>query len=113
MCSDGWDSGEPGLARVAVCAWAFVPLPTRRRGAGEVTTPWYAGGVMKTHRAREITIRKARLGEEDDRLDREFWARLPPEERVEETWWLSLELWEMKGWDTGEPGLCRLVARVV
>ena len=75
--------------------------------------PRYARVVMKTRRAREITIRKARLGEEDDRLDREFWARLPPEERVEATWRLSLELWEMKGWDAGEPGPYRTVARVV
>ena len=63
-------------------------------------------------RARRITIRKARLGAEDERLDREFWAELTPDERILETWRLSLELWAMKGWDPGEPGLCRSVARV-
>jgi len=68
---------------------------------------------MDPHRAPHITIRKARLGPEDDRLDREFWAGLTPEERVEETWQLTLELWELKGWDPDEPGLCRTVARVV
>ena len=57
--------------------------------------------------------RKTRLGEESDRADREFWAALTADERVLETWRLSLELWELKGWDTGEPGLCRSVARVV
>ena len=62
---------------------------------------------------REITIRKARMGPEEERLDREFWERMPPEERVEEAWRLSLELWAMKGWDAGEPGFRRPVARVV
>ena len=51
-------------------------------------------GRMETPRAPRITIRKAALGPEDDRLDREFWASIPPEERVEETWRLTLELCE-------------------
>jgi hypothetical protein len=68
---------------------------------------------MLPARAQRITIRKARLGTEDDRLDREFWANLPPDERVEETWQLTLELWELKGWDPGEPGLRGPVVRVV
>ena len=59
-----------------------------------------------------ITLHKARFGAEDERLDREFWARMSAEERVLETWNLSLELWELKGWDAGEPGLYRSVARV-
>ena len=68
---------------------------------------------MNPSRAKDVTLRKARLGAEDERLDREYWERMPPVERVEETWRLSLELWEMKGWDAGEPGLYRTVARVV
>jgi hypothetical protein len=68
---------------------------------------------MIASRGREITVRKARMGEEDARLDREFWSRMTPAERVLETWRLSLELWQWKGWDTDEPGLCRTVARVV
>ncbi len=68
---------------------------------------------MAGDRAQRMTIRKATLGPEDDRLDREFWASIPPAERVEEAWRLTLELWELKGWDPGEPGLCRTVARVV
>jgi hypothetical protein len=46
-------------------------------------------------------------------MDREFWATLTPDERVEEAWRLTLEIWEMKGWDPGEPGLRGPVARVV
>ena len=68
---------------------------------------------MVLRRTQHITVRKARLGSENDRLDREFWASIAPEERVEEAWRLTLELWELKGWDPGEPGLCRSVARVV
>jgi hypothetical protein len=60
-----------------------------------------------------MSVVKARLGEEDDRLDRAFWAGLTPEARVLEAWRLSLELWKLRGWDVGEPGLRRSVARVV
>jgi hypothetical protein len=68
---------------------------------------------MGLHRAPHITLRKARLGPEDDRLDREFWAGMTSGERVDETWRLTLELWELKGWNPGEPGLCRSVGRIV
>lgn len=64
---------------------------------------------MDTRRARVITIQKARIGEEADRIDREFWGRLSPDERVEETWRLSLELWQFKGWDAGEQRLIALL----
>lgn len=70
------------------------------------------GHEARAGRARTITIRKARFGAEDERLDREFWAQMSPDERVLETWRLSLELWAMKGWDAGEPGLRRAVTRV-
>jgi hypothetical protein len=53
------------------------------------------------------------MGEEDERLDREFWAQLPQEHRAEEAWRLTLELYQLKEWDSGESGLCRTVARVV
>lgn len=55
--------------------------------------------------------RKLRQGEEAERADREFWATLTPAQRVLETWRLSVELWEFKGWDTGEPGLRRPAGR--
>ena len=69
--------------------------------------------AMDLHRAPRITLQMARLGPEADLLDRDFWAAMTSEERVAETWSLTLELWEMKGWDPDEPGLCRSVARVV
>lgn len=58
-------------------------------------------------------IRKARLGPEADALDREFWAALTPDERVERTWELSLHQWLLQGGDVRELGLCRSVARVI
>jgi hypothetical protein len=39
---------------------------------------------MDLHRASHITVQKAKLGPEADRLDREFWAGMTSEERVEE-----------------------------
>ena len=57
--------------------------------------------------------RKLRMGPESDRADREFWAALSPADRVLETWQLSLELWQFKGWDRGESGFRRSVERVV
>ena len=68
---------------------------------------------MNAPRARQITVRKARMGEEDARLDREYWDRMAPRERVLETWRLSLELWRWKGWDTDEPGLRRSATRII
>ncbi len=67
---------------------------------------------MNAERAARITVNKARLGPEDEALDRAFWARLTPAERMEETWRITLELWALKGWDPGEPGLRRPVALV-
>lgn len=64
-------------------------------------------------RSKRITLRRVRMGEEEERLDREFWDQLSPAERLEQTWELSLELWRFKGWDPGEPGLYRTVARVI
>ena len=68
---------------------------------------------MTRHEPRITSTRKLRPGPEADQADREYWAALTPAERVLETWRLSLELWELKGWDTGEPGLRRPAARVV
>lgn len=68
---------------------------------------------MSASRAGRITVRKARLGQEDAALDREYWERMRPEDRVLETWRLSLELWRWKGWDRDESGLRRTVARVI
>lgn len=58
------------------------------------------------------SVRKLKLGAESERADRAFWAALTPEARLLETWKLSAELWQMRGWNPDEPGLCRIVARV-
>ena len=63
-------------------------------------------------RRSRITIQKVTLGSaEEERLDRAFWAQLTPNERLLETWRLSLELWQMKGWDPGESRLHRSITR--
>ena len=63
--------------------------------------------------SRAITIQKAWLGPEAGRIDREYWTRLTPDERVETAWQISLELWWFKGWDTGEQRLHRAVTRLI
>ena len=68
---------------------------------------------MEARNPRITSTRKTRLGADSDRADREFWAALSPDERVLETWRLSLELWQLKGWNPGESGLRRDVTRVV
>lgn len=73
----------------------------------------YVPRVSENPRTRNVTIRRVRVGAEEERADREFWHRLTPEERVLESWRITCELWELKGWDLGEPGLHRSVARVV
>ncbi|MEK7443549.1 MAG: hypothetical protein AABZ70_01670 [candidate division NC10 bacterium] len=55
--------------------------------------------------ARRITVRKTTYREMDDRFDVEFWASISPDERFAEAWRLSEEIWRLKGWDPGEPGL--------
>lgn len=60
-----------------------------------------------------MTVRIATSPEEADRFDREFWAAMTPEDRVTLAWQLTLELWELKGWNAGEPGLRGPVKRIV
>ena len=62
---------------------------------------------------REITARKVTRRGPDDEIDLEFWARVTPDERFAEAWRLSEEIWRLKGWDPGEPGLSRSVARLI
>jgi hypothetical protein len=61
----------------------------------------------------KASTRKTTLHDLDDEFDRRFWAGISPDERFAETWRLSEELWRLKGWDPGEPGLSRSVARLV
>jgi len=60
-----------------------------------------------------MTTRKITRRGPDSEFDREFWARVSPDERFAETWRLSEEIWRLKGWDPGEPGLSRSVARLI
>ena len=62
---------------------------------------------------REITARKIMRRGPDDEIDLEFWARVTPDERFAEAWRLSEEIWRLKGWDPGEPGLSRSVTRLI
>jgi hypothetical protein len=69
--------------------------------------------AVRHARRNDITVTKAAPGPEEERLDRAFWAAMTPDERVELAWQMTLEIWELKGWNPGEPGLRRPVARVV
>jgi len=63
---------------------------------------------------RRITmVRKGRLGIVDEAWEADFRASVPPDERLAEAWRLTEEIWRLKGWDPGEPGLSRSVARLV
>ena len=63
---------------------------------------------------RQITARKTTLkGLEADTFDRDFWATISPIDKLLEVWPMTEEVWHLKGWDPGEPGLSRSVARVV
>jgi hypothetical protein len=63
-------------------------------------------------RSRALT-RKTSLRDLDDAFDVEVISRTTADERFAETWRLTEELWRFKGWDPGERGLSRSVARVV
>ena len=56
--------------------------------------------------------RKARLHDDHEAFDREFWARVSPNERVAAALALSLTVARMKGWRGNKLGLDRSVARV-
>ena len=60
----------------------------------------------------DITIRICRTAAEEEAADREFWQRLTPAERIEDTWLLSEELLRLRNEFIDEPGLCRSVARL-
>jgi len=62
---------------------------------------------------REITARKTIRREVDGDGDLDFWVHVAPDERFAETWRLSEEIWRLKGWDSGEPGLSRATTRLI
>lgn len=66
---------------------------------------------MSAHVRRIGPIRRLSLGPESERADREFWAALSEEQRIEAVWRLTTELWTLKGWSEREPGLLRTAVR--
>lgn len=63
--------------------------------------------------ARHVIARKTTLQEMDGSFDREFWAQVPPEEKVRRVWELSYDVWKMTGRLPGEQGRPRATARVL
>ncbi len=59
-----------------------------------------------------IEIRVCRTTREEEAADREFWRHLTPDQRIEETWLLSEELWRLRNEFHDEPGLCRSAASI-
>ena len=62
---------------------------------------------------RHMVVRVCRNKGEAEAVDREWWAALTPEQRLELTWQLSEELYRLRGEFNDEPGICRSVARLV
>lgn len=53
--------------------------------------------------------RVTRLHEDDGSFDREFWATVPPERRLELVWDMALEYLEWRGLSGSQPRLQRSV----
>lgn len=64
-------------------------------------------------RPREITLRLVKQGDAELEFEREFWARLTAEQRVECLWDMVLEARALKGLDGDEPRLQRSIVRLV
>ncbi len=62
---------------------------------------------------RRVIARKTTLDRLDDSFDREFWAAIPPDQRLAAVWEVSKAAWELKGDLPGERGRPRSVARVL
>jgi hypothetical protein len=52
------------------------------------------------------------LRDDDGSFDRQFWAAIPPAERLELVWDMALEAQEWRGRSGGESGLQRSVCRL-
>jgi hypothetical protein len=64
------------------------------------------------HPRRAVSVRRFASNTEADRHDLDDWKQIPAAERVRLVWTLSVEQWQLAGWQPDEPGLCRSVARV-
>jgi hypothetical protein len=68
---------------------------------------------MRSDRVREITVRRYQSAADADRHDLEYWATIPPAERLHQVWRLSQELWSLRGDLPDEPRLSRSVTRLL
>jgi hypothetical protein len=59
-----------------------------------------------------MTVRRFSSHAEADAHDREYWAAMPPADRILHVWKLSQEQWLLQDGHTDESGLCRSVASV-
>ena len=60
---------------------------------------------------RVVTVRKGTLAD-NDRLSVEFWAEVPPHERLALVWDMVLEHRAWQGLDGDEPGLQRSICSI-
>ena len=72
----------------------------------------YPSRMTNARRRASMTVRKARLGDDDGRFDSEFWARQTPEARLEAVWQAVLDWAALNGIDEGELRVQRSVVRV-
>ena len=59
-----------------------------------------------------MTVRKFPSHAAADAYDRDYWAAIPPADRILHVWKLSQEQWLLHDGRTDESGLCRSVASV-
>lgn len=72
----------------------------------------FKGGSMDENKPkRVVTVRVAHTWEEEERLDREWWARFTPDQKVAMLWPMTLEGYAVAGLRV-QPRLQRLHCRV-
>jgi hypothetical protein len=68
---------------------------------------------MSDNKTRKITIRKGRLGEQDEKLlDYQYWDELGDEAKFEAAWELVIQAYEIKGLDINELRFQRSVEKL-
>jgi len=68
---------------------------------------------MTTKKKRDITIRKGKLGQEDEKLlDYEYWDKLGDEAKFAASWELVIQAYEIKGLDLNELRFQRSVEKL-
>lgn len=63
--------------------------------------------------ARVVMARMVRKEEEDGSFDRDFWQKVDPAVRVEQTWVLSSQLRKLKGLPGRVPRMQKSVVRLI